>query len=135
MDEVSAEGAEAAAVYFLELFPYVFATGDLEEWRALSHPECIYCASVVEGVEEMVAADHHSEGGLVAASEVHSTEADIGRWWLVTLTLVEQPSSTLTQSGQVVDVFPDVKTYATDVAVIRERDWWLVREVTHRRRT
>lgn len=52
MDEVSAAGAEAVAVYFLQLYAYVYATNDLTEWRALSHPECIFCASVITNVEE-----------------------------------------------------------------------------------
>src|SRR5674476_265526 len=88
MDEVSAAGAEAVAVYFLQLFPYVFATGDLDDYRALSHPECIYCANAAAAVEEMLAAGQHSVGGLGFASEVISSEIDPGRWWLVTLTPV-----------------------------------------------
>ena len=133
MDEVSAAGAEAVAVYFLQLFPYVFATGDLDDYRALSHPECIYCANVISHVERVVAAQQRSEGGLVAASEVSALETDPGRWWLVTLTLVEQPSVTLDAGSSVIEEFPDVKTYRTDIAVIREGDKWLVREVTHTR--
>ena len=42
----SVEGAVAVAEYFLLLYPYVYATGDLADWNALSHPECIFCASV-----------------------------------------------------------------------------------------
>ncbi len=49
MDQVSAAGAEAVAVYFLQLFPYVFASGEVTEWEALSHPECVYCANVLSG--------------------------------------------------------------------------------------
>src|SRR5690554_3704314 len=36
-------GAEAAAQYFLQLYPYVYATGDLSEWEAMSDPECVFC--------------------------------------------------------------------------------------------
>src|SRR5450830_1923187 len=65
MDQADSAGAEAAAVYFLQLYAYVYATNDLAEWRALSHPECIFCASVITSVEEQVAAGNRSEGGLV----------------------------------------------------------------------
>lgn len=57
------EGAIAAAQYFLELYPYAYNTGDLTEWKALSHPECIFCASVVEGVEELHASGGYQTGG------------------------------------------------------------------------
>src|SRR5689334_228711 len=34
----SADGAAAVAAYFVLLFPYVNATGDLTDWKTLSHP-------------------------------------------------------------------------------------------------
>ncbi len=58
MDRDDLEGAKAAAQYFLELYPYAYNTGDLTEWTAMSHPECIFCASVIENVEAL-----HAEGG------------------------------------------------------------------------
>ena len=133
METVDSAGAEAAAVYFLQLFPYVFATGDLEDYRALSHPECIYCANVAAAVEEMFAHNEHSVGGLGASSDVVSSEVDPGHWWLVTLTLVEQPSATVDNEGELVEKFPDVNTYRTGIAVVWENGSWLVREVTHTR--
>lgn len=63
MDRDDVEGAIAAAQYFLELYPYAYNTGDLTEWKALSHPECIFCASVVEGVEELHASGGYQTGG------------------------------------------------------------------------
>src|SRR5665647_3280455 len=69
MDVADSAGAEAAAVYFLELFPYVFATNDLTEWRPLSHPECIFCADVIRQVEEQAAIGVHTVGGLITVSE------------------------------------------------------------------
>ena len=133
MNTADSAGAEAAAVYFLQLFPYIFATGDLEDYRALSHPECIYCTNVIAGVQEIIAAGQHSVGGLEQISDVVVSEPEAGRWWLVQLTLVEQPSTTLDATGEVVEEFPDVKTYRTDIAVIWEADHWSIREVTHTR--
>ena len=48
----SVEGAVAVAEYFLLLFPYVNATGDLSDWSALSHADCIYCTNVAARVNE-----------------------------------------------------------------------------------
>src|SRR5450756_2482983 len=50
MDQVNAAGAEAVAAYFLNLYPYVYATNDLTEWKALSHAECVFCKSVIDNV-------------------------------------------------------------------------------------
>ncbi len=68
MSQVDAATAEAVATYFLELYPYVYATGDLTEWKALSHPECIFCASVISNVEEMVAKGNSASGGNITAN-------------------------------------------------------------------
>ena len=119
------------AVYFLQLFPYVAATGDLADWRALSHPECIYCASVATGVEEIFAAGNHSAGGLVSISSVVSAEIDPGRWWSVDVELVESPSVTVDGAGNVVEEFPDTKTYRMTLAVVYETEHWVVRELSH----
>ena len=43
----------AVAEYFVLLYPYVYATGDLAEWNALSDPDCKFCASVVDNARAM----------------------------------------------------------------------------------
>ncbi|VEG27940.1 Uncharacterised protein [Actinomyces howellii] len=58
MDEHSPYGASQAAGYFLQLYPYVFATGDLNAWEGMSEDGCDFCSSVSEGVREM-----HDSGG------------------------------------------------------------------------
>jgi len=133
MDEVSAAGAEAVAVYFLQLYPYVYATNDLTEWRALSHPECVFCASVITNVEEQIATQRRSTGGLVAIATVASTEVDPGKWWSVDVDLTQDPSLTYDAAGAVVDEVPETVAYHMDIAVIREGDVWLIRELSHER--
>lgn len=59
------DGAVAAAEYFLMLYPYVYATGDLGEWEAMSHPDCKFCGSVLENVERI-----HSGGGYVVDESI-----------------------------------------------------------------
>lgn len=134
MSAIDAATAEAVATYFVMLFPYVFATGDLSEWDALSHLECIYCASVRSGVEEFRAAAHHSEGGLVTVAEATSTETAAGQVWMVTFTMTEQPSVTVDADNTVIEAFPDTKTYDSAVVVVYQGGRWQVREVTHERR-
>ena len=58
MDEESAEGAVATATYFVQLYPYVYATGDLEQWRSMSRQDCLFCGSVITNVTRL-----HDSGG------------------------------------------------------------------------
>lgn len=50
MDEFSTEGAVLSADYFLSLFPYVYATGDLADWESLSEDGCVFCSNVMTDV-------------------------------------------------------------------------------------
>lgn len=135
MSQVDAVTAEAVAKYFVQLFPYTFASGDLSEWDALSHPDCVYCASVRSGVEAFLAVGNRSKGGEVTISDTTSTETVAGQVWLVTFTMTEQPSETVDADENVVEAFPDTKTYDSSVVVVYATDGWHVREVTHERRS
>ena len=130
MDEVNAAGAEAVAVYFLELFPYVYATGDLTTWRELSHPECIFCSNVIAGVEEMLIEGNHSEGGLIAVSSVTSSETT-AVWWMVTLGYGQEPSQTVDRAGRVREEFGGASAAGAIVVVVWDSDRWLVRAFQH----
>lgn len=131
MDVVDSAGAEAAAMYFLQLYPYVYAANDLTEWRALSHPECIFCASVIANVEAQIAAGQHCTGGLIDVGDTSSIEVDPGRWWTVDVDLIQAPSQKLSAAGELVEDFPEAKTYHMDLAVISEAGVWRVRAVDH----
>ena len=132
MDVADSAGAEAAAVYFLQLFGYVFATNDLAEWRPLSHPECIYCADVIRQVEEQAAIGVHTVGGLITVSETSSMEVETGRWWSVEAEIVQHSSQDFDASGQVVREVPE-KSFHMDLAVVFEGEHWVIRAVSHER--
>lgn len=65
MSENSPEGAVAAAEYFISLYPYVYATGDLAEWDAMSEDRCVFCTSVHDNVTEL-----HDGGGWAEPEEI-----------------------------------------------------------------
>ncbi|WP_249375710.1 DUF6318 family protein, partial [Actinomyces sp. 187325] len=58
MDEFTPEGAMASVEYFLNLVPYIHATGDLSDWQAMSSQDCGFCTN---GVNEATAL--HQDGG------------------------------------------------------------------------
>ena len=68
------DGAIATARFFLSLYPYVYQTGNLSEWKAMSHPDCEFCKSVSENVTEMVANGSRTIGGDVDIVEVTRVE-------------------------------------------------------------
>lgn len=62
MEREDAEGAAAAAEYFLSLYAYTKATGDTEEWDAMSHRTCGFCETATEHAAE-IAANHENYSG------------------------------------------------------------------------
>ena len=132
MDTVDADGAEAAVTYFLSLYPYVYATGDLQEWRELSDPECIFCTSVIDNVEALVDKDQHSVGGLVTLSELESRPVDQGDAWMVQVRLHQEASTNVDADGAVVDEY-SVETVDNSVFVFHDGSQWWIRGVDHTR--
>ena len=57
-DQHNLTGAIAAAQYFITLYPYVYATGDLTAFRAMSDATCKFCDSVITSATNM-----HTSGG------------------------------------------------------------------------
>lgn len=131
MDQPDAAGAEATAVYFLGLVPYANAVGDAAELSEFSHPECGFCASAIDGVEQLARAGEHTVGGVPTISDVSSLEVDPGRWWTVDVDLVQSPQHVLDSNGDVVaDVAGDA--FHMDVAVAWESDRWQVHAVSYK---
>ncbi|WP_103062431.1 DUF6318 family protein [Actinomyces qiguomingii] len=65
------EGAAEAATYFLNLVPYVYATGDLDAWKNMSKDDCKFCNGV--GTE---ASELHDAGGWTDPWEQEITPLD-----------------------------------------------------------
>jgi hypothetical protein len=75
MERDDAEGAAAAAEYFLELYPYVMSTGDTTEWEAMSHPECEPCRGFIDQANTIA-----ERGDVYSGGDVDATIADPGRY-------------------------------------------------------
>ncbi|WP_147916833.1 DUF6318 family protein [Ruania zhangjianzhongii] len=73
MDEETVDGAIAAAKYFVNLYPYVYASGDLAEWDALSDEGCGFCTNVRDRASEL-----HDEGGFSVGGDVDISSSDGG---------------------------------------------------------
>ena len=71
-DQHDLTGAIAAAQYFITLYPYVYATGDLTAFRAMSDATCKFCDSVITNTTSM-----HTAGGWEDPWEHHTTFTSI----------------------------------------------------------
>ena len=71
-DQHDMAGAVAAAEYFITLYPYVYATGDLTAFRTMSDATCKFCDSVINNTTSM-----HTAGGWEDPWEHHTTFTSI----------------------------------------------------------
>jgi hypothetical protein len=122
-------GAEAAAQYFLALYPYVFATGDLAEWQEISHPECGFCNGVAEEVEAMHAAGGFVEGGRITIETVTSTPPETnGVVFQVDARVLEDASERLAAIGDKPSTVGAAR-HELIFAIQADGNGWIVREV------
>lgn len=129
MADATVDGALAFATYFASLYPYVYNTGDLTEWKELSHPECKFCASVVTGVEEMHGAGLHNEGAQLAITESTALEIDPGRTFSADLEVTREPSKVADASGSPVGDVSPAASFRIVFALLFEEGTWRVRGV------
>lgn len=126
MDQDDAEGAQAAVEYFLALYPYTFATGDLEVWQEMSHPECRFCASVVDRVEDLHRGGGYGSGGQVTVEEFRTLPPDDEfQHYRVGIRGTEEPSASHSASGEILDSSAGGDVFYTLGVVYDES--WLVR--------
>lgn len=100
MERDDAEGAKAAAEHFMRLYPYIFATGDLDEWRSMSDPGCRFCMGAAERVQELFSSSGYATGGTFEVLDVETQiPGEAGEAILVGLTGIEAPSKEYSQDG------------------------------------
>ncbi|WP_447925044.1 DUF6318 family protein [Georgenia muralis] len=124
-------GAEAAAQYFLELYPYVYATGDLTEWDAMSDPQCKFCAGVRTKSRELQDLGGRQEGGRMSIIAIDSRPPETSEHFAVWIDAEEEATRRLDSSGNVIEEFPG-GTIEFDIAIAWTGSDWIVRGVDAR---
>ncbi|GAA1729578.1 hypothetical protein GCM10009809_26470 [Isoptericola hypogeus] len=76
MDDDGPAGAEAAAVYFLELDDYIMKTNDTAEWEAMSGKGCGYCTKRLDQANEIARKNYSWESEPSSARVTHTYEQD-----------------------------------------------------------
>jgi len=125
---VSADGAIAAAKYFVELYVYAHRSGDLAPWSEMSGPECDFCAHVVERVEEVYDAGGHIEHEDFAWEGAPKTTKSPARsMWEVRLSAVEGASVRYDGDGGVLKETAGGPVDMTIVVLSKIDSWEVVR--------
>lgn len=120
-------GAILATQYFLDLYVYMGASGRTGEFEAMSGPECEFCTSSVETVEDIYEAGGWVEGGglsfdLGEATAEYPTEDEPN--YLVRFAGNEEPS--VTHYGDGTTEARDGATFESVVALLFVNDRFIV---------
>ncbi len=129
MDGLDTAGAEAFAAYFIDLVPYVYATGDVTTFESHSHPECIFCADVAAKARAQAEAGGHTEGGVMVIQDVTALEVDPGVWWAVSMEVVQASLRDVDSAGSVVGEAPET-AFHLEMSVVLGNGTWQMRAVT-----
>ncbi|MFE5336062.1 DUF6318 family protein [Isoptericola sp. NPDC056573] len=76
MDDDGPAGAEAAAVYFLELDDYMMRTGETDPFRTMSAKDCQFCVKRVDQAQEIQDLKYTWEGTQTRPQVTHTYEQD-----------------------------------------------------------
>ncbi|MDU0349186.1 DUF6318 family protein [Actinomyces sp. MRS3W] len=100
-DEHSDHGAILTAGHFIELYPYVYATGDLTTWQNMSDDNCEFCNSVINNATEL-----HGSGGWIdpwnqelTILEYWTDDSDPNRY-VIRLNVISDPHTSHSGDGR-----------------------------------
>jgi hypothetical protein len=130
MDRDDAEGAIAAATYFISLYSYVYATGDLLQWQAISDPECVFCSGLTSDVHAAAAIGTTFTGGSLAVTSSIATPGDASNFFRVDLTVSQAPFESIDSTGAARSSSPGTESAALTAVLEHNTQGWLVRAAT-----
>lgn len=129
MDDDGAVGAQAAAVYFLELDSYMQAGGDTAEWEAMSHATCDFCADRLKQAERIKSGGYTWTGGEITITITHAYAQDGPTGiWPIDIMVKSTPAAVTDSAGATVSKFP-ASTEPRRVEVARRNGQWTVVEL------
>jgi hypothetical protein len=120
-------GAEESARYFLELYRYTRSSRDLGPWKAVSHPDCIYCANLAEAVTAQSVAGETTFPAAAMITHATVVAGQAGTFGVV-ITARIGPDQTWSDGGVLLEE-TDTSTIRMTVVVLRQGQDWLLREI------
>jgi hypothetical protein len=126
MKRDDAEGAAAAAEYFIELYPYVMATGDTEEFEAMSHRACGFCEQALKDADRIQDREQSFHGGETAVKVLDQYLQDhLTGIYPLDVEVEQEASETVDADGS---IFSSAEAQVSEhrVEVGRKNDRWVV---------
>jgi hypothetical protein len=132
MEQHDAEGAAAAAEYFIALYPYIMKTGDTAEFKAMSHEACGYCTATLENEQWLRDNQAEFSGGELrtALEESYQRDAATGLYPFDVRVTQEAIRITNSEGAEVDSVEPTTSIARVEVG-LRENQW-VITTVTHK---
>jgi hypothetical protein len=126
MKRDDAEGAAAAAEYFVSLYAYMKATGDTEEWDAMSHRACGFCKTATDHANKIAADGEGYTGGELSmeVTQVYLRDELTGIYPL-DVRLVQAPFEIRDRAGKVLES-SDGEVLTRRVEMGRKGGEWVV---------
>jgi hypothetical protein len=126
MEREDAEGAAAAAEYFIELYPYVMATGDTKEFEAMSHRACGFCDDALKQASRIAESNYMYVGGGSALSVVETyVRDDVTGIFPLDVEISQNPSQITDRDGKEV-YSADAKVSESRVEMGVRKGQWVV---------
>ncbi len=117
------------ATYFMEMYPHVLATGDVDEWQRLSAVDCVFCHAVVADLDALADQGHHREGGAVTVGySVVSAGAEAGSY-SVGLSMNEAPARVVDSHGEAIGDWTEPQSYVASVLLVHDGASWAIQAV------
>jgi len=126
MDDDGPAGAEAAAVYFLQLDDYIMKSGDTTTYKAMSHDDCARCTARLDQAQEIADRGDRWTGGDVRASILRTYEQDAATGiWPIDVSVRIDPVVVTDSDGE--EVFTDKEAQTKSrIEIARQDDGWVV---------
>lgn len=124
MDRDDIQGATAAAVYFMEIYTYMYQTGDIGTWESASLASCNFCSASAGHVSELYGSSGRAEGGGFAVNDIVAAEptSDYSHY-RVMLIGVEEPSVELSSEGDVLQELSGATGSYNFAVLVRDGEW------------
>lgn len=122
------DSAQATAAYFIQLYGYAYASGELSEWDRLSSPSCNYCATTKDDVVRVTSQNHQVTGGSISITAARTDVVQPDVLYSVFLDYEESPSQELDEAGTPVAA-SDGGSFTALVAVRWTDARWVVEAV------
>ncbi|AEG44167.1 DUF6318 family protein [Isoptericola variabilis] len=126
MEQHDAEGAAAAAEYFLSLYNYTKTTGETAEWESMSHEACDFCRAVVERTTEIQREGLTLDGGDLSYRVLESYARDAATGIFPLDMEVTQEASTTTAPNGSVESSSEKQTDVMRIEMGLRADEWVV---------